>query len=299
MPLNATMVGACTPEFSHEVDARWLMAYAAGLHDLNPRYLDTQAARVIAHPVFPVCLEWPVILAARQLRGYETTTPAERARGVHAAHDLHLFRPIGAGERLTTTATIIGLQAIKPGAPQTIRLDTRDERGELVCQTFQLGISRGVPVIGEAAWLEQPPALPIEVPASARGAMSASAPGQPPVEPIAIPVPAGLAHVYTECARIWNPIHTDREVALGAGLPDIILHGTATLALAVTRLVDTCLGGDPTRVRRLGGRFAAMVLMPSTLSLRIESRRDGVVGFSLLTEDGQPAISHGFLCFEP
>src|SRR4029077_6419959 len=44
-----------------------------------------------------------------------------------------------------------------------------------------------------------------------------------------------LAHVYTECARIWNPIHTDRAVARAAGLPDIILHGTATLALAVSR----------------------------------------------------------------
>ena len=27
--------------------------------------------------------------------------------------------------------------------------------------------------------------------------------------------------MYTECARIWNPIHTDRAVALAAGLPDI------------------------------------------------------------------------------
>jgi len=292
MPLNTSMVGAQTTAFAHDVDARWVMAYGAGLHDLNPRYMDTQGCDVVAHPVFPVCLEWPVILASRQLRGFETVTPEERARGVHAAHDLHIVRQIRAGERLQTRATVIGLQAIKPGAAQTIRLDTFDESGALVCRTFQLGISRGVAVQGEPAWLEQPPALP-----TPRVAVSSSA-GPSAGERLAIPVPAGLAHTYTECARIWNPIHTDRKVALAAGLPDIILHGTATLALAVTRLVDACLGGDPGRVRRLGGRFAAMVLMPSTLALQIDGQEDGVLFFTLFTQDGQPAISHGFLCFD-
>ena len=294
MPLNTTMVGAHTPAFEHDVDARWVMAYGAGLHDLNPRYMDTEGHDVVAHPVFPVCLEWPVILASRQLRGFETVTPEERARGVHAAHDLHIVRQIRAGERLHTRATVIGLQSIKPGAAQTIRLDTVDERGELVCRTFQLGISRGVAVTGEpAGWLEQPPALPVS-----RQAGAASIAEQSVGDRLTIAVPAGLAHTYTECARIWNPIHTDPTGALAAGRPDINRPAPPPPALAVTRLVDACLGGDPGRVRRLGGRFAAMVLMPSTLSLQIHSREDGVLFFSLFTQDGQPAISHGFLCFD-
>src|SRR5215831_17990681 len=52
-----------------------------------------------------------------------------------------------------------------------------------------------------------------------------------------LPVAPTLAHVYSECARIWNAIHTDRAAALAAGLPDIILHGTATLALAVSAVL--------------------------------------------------------------
>ena len=55
-----------------------------------------------------------------------------------------------------------------------------------------------------------------------------------------MPVSATAAHVYTEGARIWNPIHTDAAVAARAGLPGIILHGTATLALAVSISV-TCV----------------------------------------------------------
>ena len=285
MPLDTRMVGESTRTFSHDVDARWLMAYAAGLGDLNPTYMDTEAHTVSAHPVFPVCLEWPVILSSRELPGYESTTPEEGARGVHAAHDLHLYRPIRAGETLTTTATIISLKAIRPGAAQMTRLDTMDGNGDLVCRTYQLGISRGVAVTGAATEVEAPPELPVRP----SGERLASLP---------IEVGAGAAHVYTECARIFNPIHTDRAVALGAGLPDIILHGTATMALAVSRLVDEYLNGQPERVRRLGGRFAAMVLMPSTLSLEVVALEEGLIHFDVHTEDGQTAFQNAFLAYE-
>ena len=110
-------------------------------------------------------------------------------------------------------------------------------------------------------------------------------------------VATGTAHIYTECARIWNPIHTDRQIALAAGLPDIILHGTATLALAVSKLIEEVVG-NPARVRRVGGRFSAMVLMPSVLTLVIHGQRAGMVGFSVLTDEGKAAFSNGYLCFD-
>ena len=281
MPLDTRMVGESTRTFSHDVDARWLMAYAAGLGDFNPTYMDTEAHTVCAHPVFPVCLEWPVILSSRELPGYESTTPEEGARGVHAAHDLHLYRPIRAGETLTTTATIISLKAIRPGAAQMTRLDTTDASGDLVCRTYQLGISRGVAVTGAATEVEAPPALPVRP----SGEQLASLP---------IEVGAGAAHVYTECARIFNPIHTDRAVALAAGLPDIILHGTATLALCVSRIVETACGGDPTAVVRVSGDFRAMVPMPSTLALRTARVADGI-HFDCLVAGGETAIRGGFV----
>ena len=288
MPLSTGIVGRQTATFEHRVDARWLMAYAAGLADLSPVYLDTQAQGVVGHPVFPVCLEWPAILDCANLPGAQAASVEERARGVHAAHDLHIYRPIRADEVLTTTATVIGLRQIKPGAAQTTRLDTVDAEGKLVCRTYQLGISRGVDIVGEPAESETVPELPDLRLAHASGTDQS----------IALPVAAGAAHVYTECARIWNPIHTDRAVALAAGLPDIILHGTATMALAVSQIVEHVLDGNPTRVRRLGGRFSAMVLMPSTLRLVIHNVHEGLVSFTVFTQDGQPAFSEGFLCFD-
>src|SRR5207245_613855 len=82
----------------------------------------------------------------------------------------------------------------------------------------------------------------------------------------------GAADVYTECARIWNPVHTDAAVAAAAGLPAIILHGTATLAMAVSRIVMAEAGGDPERIAEVYGRFGGMVLMPSDVMVRIHAR---------------------------
>ncbi len=285
MPLNTAVVGGKSESFVHDVDARWLMAYAAGLGDIGGAYMDTQAHSVIGHPVFPVCLEWPAILDCANIPGAESVSAEERTRNVHAAHDLHIHRPIRAGERLTTQATIVGLEQIKPGAAQTTRLDSYDADGELVSQTYQLGIAREVDLIGEPAPVVDLPELPQLVSPHA---------GDLRFE---IPICAQAAHVYTECARIWNPIHTDRSVALAAGLPDIILHGTATMALAVSKIVDEFLQGDSTRVSRLGGRFSAMVLMPSTIALAVHGDSDGVISYTVFTEDGQPAFSQGFLCY--
>lgn len=285
MPVDTSMLGESTRPQTQTVDARWLMAYAAGLGDLNPLYMDTAAGTVIGHPVFPVCLEWPVILASREMRGSEHITRAESARGVHAAHDLHLLRPVRAGDQLTTQATMVGIESIRPGARYLTRLDTTDAKtGERVARTWQTGIYRGVRVTGPGGFTEEAPPLP-----------SLPSLDQPRV--VAIPVAAGLANVYTETARIFNPIHSDRAVALAAGLPDIILHGTATLALAVSALVNRVLDGDATRVRRLGGKFRAMVLMPSVLRLHFSSG-PGVIGYRVLTENGDAAIDDGFVCHD-
>ena len=43
MPLPSSLVGASTDPVTKPVDARWLMAYAAGINDFAPHYFDTLA----------------------------------------------------------------------------------------------------------------------------------------------------------------------------------------------------------------------------------------------------------------
>jgi acyl dehydratase len=289
MPLSSSMVGTSGEPLTQEIDARWTMSYSAGLGDTLPCYLDTQRAEgVVTHPLFPVCFEWPVILAARNLPGTELLTADESLRGVHATHDLLLHRIVRAGDRLTTRATIVGIEQRKPGAYQVTRVDTTDASGAPVCTTWYGTLYRGVKVEGADCPATDIPMLanPVGSSTSVRAEVS-------------VPVSTMAAHVYTECARIWNPIHTDAAVAARAGLPKIILHGTATLALAVSRIVEIEARNNPELVQRVTGRFGAMVFMPSEIAVRILSRektRDGdVVSFEVHSAEGGPAIRDGLV----
>ncbi len=280
MKLPSCHVGTTVGPLVQDIDARWLMAYAAALDDTRPEYLDTtRSGGVIGHPLFPVCYEWPLAVELR-----EAMAPDIAVRSVHATHDLRLSRPVRAGDRLRTTATVSAAEPRSPGAYVVTRLETVDAAGRPVSTTEYGSIYRGVECEPHGA----PPGT--------------ATPARPsPARPdwsVSVPVPAGLAHTYTECARIWNPIHTDKAVAQAAGLPDIILHGTATLALAVSAVLGRPAAGSAGDVARITCRFTGMVRLPSSITVEgwDEPEAGGrAVGFHVLGADGRPALSHGRL----
>ncbi len=282
MPMNSSTVGKSTRRFRHVAEKRWLMSYAAGIGEISANYYDT-TNELLVHPVFTVCPEWPVVLDAQRVEGSESMTAEEVRSGVHASHDVHIHRPIRPNESLYTRATITSVEQRKAGAFQMMRLETRDEESNLIVSTYQGGLSRGVSVIGGDKAMESAPLLP-EIPPDTKAGPE-----------FAIPVSRNAAHVYTECARIYNPIHTDREVARAAGLPDIILHGTASLALAISCLVNKLFDGNAHRVKRFACRFSAMVLMPGTITLEVNGSVDGHVWFTAYNTAGEPAIRGGYL----
>ena len=292
MPLRPDSIGSSGESWVHEIDARWVMSYATGIGDTLPCYLDTlRPEGVIAHPLFPVCVEWPVIVDMRKHPVNASLTQEEYVRAVHATHETVLHRPIRPGDRLTTQATIVGLEQRKPGAYQTMRLDTTDANGELVSSTWQGAVYRGVEVDGpDRPAQDLPVAIP---PQNNNGSVRAEVP---------VAIAAEAAHVYTECARIWNPVHTDAAVAAAAGLPAIILHGTATLALGVSRVVALEADNQPERVKRIACRFGAMVLMPSAVTVRILSRQatpeGDAIHFEVRTQDGGPAVRDGLVVLQ-
>ena len=136
MALDASLVGTQSGALVHEVDERWTMAYAAGLGDLLDCYLDTRRPEgIIAHPLFPVCLEWPAALMLRaKHRG--KMSGAEASRGVHATHHTIIHRTLRPPEALTTRAAIAGIEMRKPGAFEVTRFETVDEKGAPVCTTY-------------------------------------------------------------------------------------------------------------------------------------------------------------------
>lgn len=238
------------------------MAYSAGLGETH-----------YPHPLFPVCYEWPVSRPIREIPGLRE----HYGRLVHAEHDLTIHRAARDGDELSVSARIVAVAQRKPGALVVFRFDSKDGAGAPVSTTHFTALYRGVAVEGaDRGEIETLPASEGNLPALGT-----------------IDIAATAAHVYTECARIWNPIHTDREYARATGLPDIILHGTATLALSVSRIIQK----HPGAVRRVRCRFAGMVLMPSRLAVHALRTKDNVA-FETRNERGEAVIQRGSVTLE-
>jgi acyl dehydratase len=98
------------------------------------------------------------------------------------------------------------------------------------------------------------------------------------------------AHVYSECARIWNPIHTDITAARAAGLADPILHGTATLARAVSA-VAAMREHDLVGVQRVTAAFRQPVELGTELTVRLRLVEDQWSAFDVVRPDDVIAVS--------
>ena len=287
MPFSTAAIGLKLEPYARQLSARDILAYAAGVGASEPAFLDdARPGGIAALPFQCVSLEWPVVLSLRDaLAG--VLTPAEALRGVHAIQDSEFHRLIRPGDSLITEGQLISARRSRAGAVCVIRLVTRDaDTGEAVTTSWSSSIYRGVEMEGDDISLMSAPSLP----EGAHAALPASA------EVTILPIPREMPHVYSECAAIWNPIHTERQVALAAGLPDIILHGTATWALAGLTILRRYGGSGSARLRRLSGRFSGMVIPGEPITIRHAPVNGGAyaIQFEVLTPSGETAIAQGF-----
>ena len=262
------------------------MAYAAGIGARDECYFDDSAG-IVGHPAFCVSLEWPIVSGADYLAAIGRT--AETPRGAtHVLQDSRFHRPVRAGEHLRTSARIVQVRQTRAGALVTSCVETREaSNGAPVATSWTAAMFLRETVSGTASG-EEPPALRKDA------EVTVAAPVR-----IAIETSPGLAHRYSECASIWNPIHTERTAARAIGLPDIILHGTCTWALAGQALIHAAAGDDPRRLRRLAGRFKGMVFPGDTLELEYGRESPGVLQFAVRTPRGELAITHGVAEIDP
>lgn len=263
------------------VTPRMALAYSAGLGDTS--CLDDAAGHFAASPFFCVSLEWQLVIAARnEMLG---VTPAEAVRAVHAGQSTRFLKPLRPGQTVTVSGRILEVRKTRAGALSVTQLDVTGADGMTITSTLSTGVFRGVGVDGEDRCTSG--ASPAAVP-----------PRMFAVEQTIIPLDRGFPHRYTECAAIWNPIHTERKAALAAGLPDIIVHGTALWALAGTALLARFASGAPGRLKNLSGRFAAMVVAGTAITVRHGPiSGDGEVSFEVLNEQGDKAVADGRATF--
>lgn len=275
-------VGRYTVANSFNVDARSITAFASGVGDFNECYMDdAREGGLIGHPGMVFSFQWN----SRFTPDMEYDLQLVR-RGVHAWVDVRFERPIREGDVITSQGRSIAVRQLEPGVLSSQRFTMRDSAGEIVAVMDTGGITRGARLDGPDQELEPVPLLP-----------QPTANGAQPLWSADLAIDPQAPHIYTECADIWNPIHTERRVALAASLPDIILHGSANIAIALREVINRSFNADPTRLRRFAGQFRGMVFPGRPVTVRaLESRQeDGetTIFFEMLNHAGQPAIANG------
>ncbi len=287
MPIKPTSLGAVAALEQH-IDTRWVLSYAAGLGLTDPLYLDdSQPDGPFVVPMFCVCIEWEVALKARNAS--LGLTPDELRQGVHAWQRSEFVAPIRAGMTVRTTSEVVHMRRTSAGTYVVVRYGTHDTAsGALLTDSLSGTMFRGVPMTADA-----PESLG-EVPSAAPAPVSDTAPSFVHEHHVG----AGYPHVYTECARIWNPIHTEERVARAAGLSSILLHGTATWSLAAVAMAQAHAGDEGLRtLRLLEGQFRKPVLPRDTLRIRLLDSQKDSVSFDVHTDRGDTAMSGGYARF--
>ncbi|MFY1690499.1 MaoC/PaaZ C-terminal domain-containing protein [Plantactinospora sp. WMMB782] len=252
---DESVVGRWSDERWFEVTPEGVAAYAEAVGGPSPVYAVVPAMEL----VFAVAA---------------TAAPAElRARVVHGQQDLLFHRPLPTGDKVTVRAAVLGLHGKRSGTVATIGVQTRDAGGELLNEQYVTEFYRGVPSdldVGRAA-----PVLPAEPPAGE------------PVRTVDSPLPVDLPRRYADASGDRNPIHLDDDVARAAGLPGVIVHGLASLAIAGRTVLPA--GAD---LSRLSCRFTRPIVPGDTLRTLVWADGSGY-RFECLDRSGARVLGAG------
>lgn len=274
MPLNTELVGKEYETSTFEVTADHIERYARATNDYNERYLAGQD--VLAPPVFPVVPAFNSFMTAAM----DPELQADLLRLVHAGEEHTFYKPIRAGDILTVSAVLESVEQKETGETFTVKAIESDEGGEPVAEV------RGTMFIRGSG-------------SGSRGPTAQSEPRDIAYEETT-KVDEDQTYRYAEASGDHNPIHLDESTARMAGLPGIILHGMATMAMAAKGAVNGLAGGDPARIRKIGVRLSKPVIPGQELTTRFweETRgEDGVVTYSFETynPDGAAVIKNGIV----
>jgi len=287
IPIRQAELGKTIGRRRIAVTKRMTMAYAAGIGADDPCYLDdAREGGPVAPLSFLTSLEWQVMMAPDYLSavGRDETTAYNGL--VHAFQDSTFLRPVRPGDELEVFGQIVEQRATSAGTLVVCRITTLDQpTGQAVGVSWFGAMYRGTPLDGRpAVWASRPPP-PDWLETVARGGSTE------------IAIPRRLPHVYSECASIWNPIHTERAFALASGLPDIILHGTCTWAMAMQRLAAAFGRADALPFRRFAARFSRMVIPGHPVLLEHSADSGDGASFVVRNHLGMPALTQGLACW--
>ncbi|MEM8986645.1 MAG: MaoC/PaaZ C-terminal domain-containing protein [Pseudomonadota bacterium] len=283
--INSSAVGSYTIANTELLEARRISAFAAGVYEQSENYFDdTRRHGLAVHPAIAFSLQWN----ARFRLGVASDSEQKPIVGVHAGTDFVIHKPFRVGRAVTTQGRLIAFKQVKSGVFSVERYRMTDASGDLLAELDINYIILRARLTGGDVALETiatPPALPVGV--------------NEPAWSKEIFIPFSMPYHYTACADIFAPIHTSKRAAQAAGFPNIILHGSATKAIALGEIINARFDGDPTRIKRLYGQLRGIVSPNTHIRVQVtavdEVGDDLQVFFQVLNENDEPAVANGLI----
>ena len=269
---KADAIGTTGDPVEFEVTQERLAAYAAATNDTIPAH----ASGELAPPVFAIV---PAFQAAGM--GTMQVVPGELLGAIlHGEQDFHYHRPIEPGMTLSTTATPIGMRQRSSGVTVVTRAETREQGGELCVEQYMTTFVRGAQGATEIG--EEAPPHRFDEALRER---------EPDAE-VAQTYDADQTFRYAEASGDPMQIHLDEKFAKSVGLPGIIIHGLCTMAFTSVAAIEHACPDDPTRLKRLAVRFAAIALPEQTITTRIWDT-DAGYAYETTSDAGAVVIKDG------
>lgn len=280
--IDSSMAGMRIKPFQFSVDARQISNYAAAISDLNDIYYTSEKNNITyAHPIFPVRISWDII---KNLPEYlEKAFPLSiENQLVHQSEYLQINRMPRPGDLLTLKGEIAALTPHPRGAKIVLKFDYYDQSERLICTEYIGSILFGVKCADPGKGLDS-------IPQVKRIDKS---------EPIwvkNIPISRMAPYIYDGCTDIVYPVHTDQKFARSMGLRDIILQGTATLAMSVSTILKEELNNNPKQIEIVAGKFTDVVIPPNNLSVQLLKKSQRELFFDVKEESGKFVIMDGYI----
>ncbi len=255
MGLNREYIGKEFSPIVYEVTEEAIHKYAWAIGARNLTYFNYNGALSpegplgMAPPSFAVVYELPLleeIWTDEGLHGGREQAARNVLMLVHGEQEMHFYKPIRPGDRITAVAKIKSIEDKGSGELIVFNVASRDQNGVKVVDSdwgiFIRGIGSGQKPKSDGK--KEPVALGGESPLAFRRIIRVS---------------EDITYRYAEASNDRNPIHIDEKVAKAAGLKGIIVHGLCTMSMAMRAIIECYADSNPALLSRINVRFSSPV----------------------------------------
>jgi acyl dehydratase len=274
IPLHETVGATGEPQTSRwtsDDTLLYALGLGAGTGDLK---FTTENSAGIAQRALPT---WPVVVGQRA-KVFHLAGRLDWSKIVHGEQSVELFGEVPVHGEVLTTGRVAEVWDKGKAAQVVFEFSSVDaDSGTEVFRTRM-----GLFVRGAGGWGGDPgPKRSVELP------------DRSPDHVVTVTTRPEQALLY-RLSGDRNRLHSDPAFASKAGFDRPILHGLCTYGIAGRALLAAVCGEDPSRFKRMDGRFSAPVFPGDELRTEIWADEHGA-SFVTRGRDGQAVLANGRL----